>query len=99
MSATPGPWQITSRDDGASGYIVRDADDEFITYLDDSRYHDGRRDTEAEANARLMASAPDLLAALQEIHCWLADGLQLGRKQKATLAEKARIAIAKAEGR
>jgi hypothetical protein len=50
---------------------------------------DLRTEDETEANARLIAAAPDLLEALQAM-------LSVGQPEG--LAEKARAAIAKAEG-
>lgn len=60
MSAhSPGPWHLNAGrcgDDQCDGYTVRDADGEFVTHLDGSRYHDERADPEADANAaRIVA--------------------------------------------
>lgn len=67
---TEGPWQVRLTQ---SGHIARQR-------IDDSRYIDGpdglavafaadynseERDAEIDANARLIAAAPDLLAALE----------------------------------
>lgn len=54
---TPGPWVL-------DGGTIRDADKEFVSRVALTRYVDGRRDPEAEANAVLMAAAPALVAAL-----------------------------------
>jgi len=58
----------------------------------------------AEANARLIAAAPDLLAALKEIQrCWAKFGdPKSGTRAEAELGASiliARFAIAKAEGK
>jgi hypothetical protein len=50
---------------------------------------------DAHGNARLMASAPDLLDALQTL---LDYGLKMSAKHEAPIFEKARSAIAKATG-
>lgn len=94
---TPGPWSyfkgnfahlehpgIEALDDTFSvvilGYKDRTEDDGGVR---------GRTAEEAEANARLIAAAPDLLAALKEI---------LAADCKRT-QEQAAAAIVKAEGR
>ncbi len=60
------------------------------------------------ADARLIAAAPDLLAALKELGDWIAGGLQASDdampdaeclKETERLAAKARAAVDKAEGR
>ncbi len=51
---TPGPWE-------AIGLDIRNQDDTNIVSL---KYEENNTD-EVEANARLMAAAPDLLEALQ----------------------------------
>jgi len=55
---TPGPWELDEEGD-----TIR-ADGEFVTRISKSRYHDDRDDPEAQANARLIAAAPELLEAL-----------------------------------
>jgi hypothetical protein len=57
---TPGPWWYQEKSD-AYTHIVRTGENRFLCQL--------AQDTsgEAEANARLIAAAPDLLAALQEM--------------------------------
>ena len=66
---TPGPWEVGGHDDGVPGYVY--CDNEFgsavaIAYGDALAYTCLPRD-EQEANARLIAAAPDLLAALVEM--------------------------------
>jgi hypothetical protein len=62
---TPGPWTI-SRDTGSKGerYIWMDGD--YFGGHAIATVHDKVPES-AEANARLLAAAPDLLAALQAI--------------------------------
>ncbi len=66
---TPGPWMA---DDGGSGYwgIFQEDDSDGIAFLTEES---GRRlrPAQAEANARLIAAAPDLLAKCEKIVAWL----------------------------
>ena len=53
------------------------------------------------ANARLIAAAPDLLAALSLMYCaglWSADELASMPEYQRNAIESARLALAKAEG-
>lgn len=63
---TPGPWEVDYEANGQPRRIM-DAEGEHITYIDGSRYLDGRSDPEAEANAALMADAPAMLEALRDV--------------------------------
>lgn len=70
MSAhTPGPWKLSEEDTGMndSGTILDPYGHVIVTDV----Y--GRTDDEAEANARLIAAAPDLLAACKLILAGEAD--------------------------
>ena len=94
---TPGPWDVETK---GSRHFVDGADGLTVAYLDRAGV---REKTEIEANARLIASAPELLAALEKAlasiegqaellrHCGAAYGIG------ATLAQ-ARAAIARATG-
>ena len=96
-SHTPGPWIVfTSEDDWGC--------DTFVGTLTDTLFdvRPGKGPSWQDANARLIAAAPDLLAALKElsavysgIHVQISDG-------EAALVHaawaKADAAIAKAEG-
>ena len=77
MSAhTPGPWLIVQDDDFA-GLSIRsgnERDASHISYLQICADINGLRkksekyaDTEAQANARLIAAAPDMYAVLREL--------------------------------
>ena len=62
--ATPGPWEFQSPANyiEGRGVSIQAADDESVLFVD----MDGELNC-SEANARLIASAPDLLAALERI--------------------------------
>lgn len=88
---TPGPWatqETFGRSDIADHECIPDA---FTIFTDDG-HGNGLPIGYTTANARLIAAAPDLLAALKLI----AD-LELSGVNKAIL-NTARAAIAKAEG-
>ena len=86
---TPGPWAISP---------IRDADGAL--YIE-SPLTDARNErvacifgfAEADANARLIAAAPDMLAALREAYLTLEC-----RDGTARVTEQVRAAIAKATG-
>ena len=82
---TPGPWRVrlSTPEEGYYCWWIYDADDREVTTVD------GRD----EANARLIASAPDLLAALKAFPGFT-DDATIGDKWIETM----RAAIAKAEG-
>ena len=85
---TAGPWLLEPRDDGAKGFRLYGPDGDLIDYLSASRWIDEQDDPEQEANARLIAAAPDLLAACKAM-------LDLYSKDNQALAS---AAIAKAQG-
>jgi len=88
--STPGPW-IIEEEDGL--YIVQDAAREM-----DPIYVDQQND-EREANARLIAAAPDLLAAAIEARLALSELLTTKDPVVYAYALKALdAAIAKATG-
>lgn len=70
MSAqfSAGPWSLEPRDDGASGFRLYDGSGELIDYLSDTRWIDERDDPEQIANLTLIAAAPELYAALDQLH-------------------------------
>ena len=96
---TPGPWQIQfwdyfsrpSRRDTPVITTGKDAIGELYNLWDE----DGEaREAERLANARLIAAAPEMLAALEELCAdkYLADPINADRMGKA------KAAIAKAKG-
>jgi hypothetical protein len=86
---TPGPWSVETK---GSRHFIDGADELSVAYVDRA----GVRERQTyEANARLIAASPDLLAALEDIvrlattsDFWL---------PKAWL-DDAKAAIAKVEG-
>ena len=80
---TPGPWFVLIDDDGCPLEIVLAGDHDMRIAVPAS---DGPL-----ANARLIAAAPELLAALREVIA-VSD-------RKTEIYDRARAAIAKAEGR
>ena len=104
---TPGPWEVKR---SRSGYPYRI----YAPNADDHRNGAVGRDVtrwgafslpsskEAEANARLIAAAPDLLEALREIAKgegpFSTDRLTHAENCIEAMQEIARVAIAKAEG-
>ena len=97
---TPGPWQIGKN----FGSVVCDTPVPGISGSDDTEYYGGHLIAESvtEANARLIAAAPELLEALRMFVVWYGrrdkhDTLLPPKMQEAELAQAMR-AIAKAEG-
>ena len=100
---TPGPWYV--RED-REFYQYHAQPICIANYKDEDGYDDGLDvwwicrlfdswDKEAYANARLIAAAPDLLAAL----CEIMDDVDLGIQAVGNINGKnARAAIAKAKG-
>ena len=113
---TPGPWTVfNSAEDGALDHHPGiDAGSEAIILCGDADdpndWHGVRGDTieEAHANARLIAAAPDMLAALEEFarryegftndELWRRSQLLIGGSLDYEFAIVARAAIAKAKG-
>ncbi len=89
---TPGPWTVSGCKLGNSAMVTHGNDGTFSPVI--ATVHDDGTRLPAEANARLIAAAPELLAALRE-----AD-LELERADIYPADTKARIraAIAKATG-
>jgi hypothetical protein len=92
MSAhTPGPWRLT--DERGSRWVQSEIEDVVCRVFSSggkARY---------EADSRLIAAAPDLLAALRAIVQSLADQDDEGLIEHAEPMIAARAAIARAEGR
>lgn len=93
---TPGPWRVTEgrRIDSGRGYSTAIAD----VWAHGEGADDAPSTGEAEANARLLAAAPDLLEACKEAVAVA----NMSDEDKPTLDDidwaRLRAAIAKAEG-
>jgi hypothetical protein len=86
---TPGPWEIDQAI--RHGFTVYSQQAGFIVgYMDEEGRYGA---VESEANARLIAAAPDLLEALEELLVQ-----REGHYSTQTAWDKARAAIAKARG-
>ena len=85
MSHTPGPWHFVG-----GNQIRSDKHQIARVWM--------MRDGEGADNARLIAAAPDLLAALQAIVTSLAEHDDEGMIEHTAQMENARSAIAKATG-
>ncbi len=68
MKHTPRPWSIHwgTAQGGSGHHIVDDTDHGELSRIATVLFHDDA-EGETKANARLIAAAPDLLAALEEI--------------------------------
>lgn len=110
MKHTPGPWKITDKIDGQFAYTPRIHVGPAVVYYT-AGYHTAKQDSEfkaiADANARLIAAAPDLLAALERLsfaaECrdnTMGDACRLieVKAELASANQQARAAIAKATG-
>lgn len=95
---TPGPWTLLTGeyDNGMTRKVIadkrdpRDASTFYAMIAGDAPCR--------EANARLIAAAPDLLAALEEALPLLNNGCDSGCTVYSCLRERARAAIHKATG-
>jgi hypothetical protein len=102
MKHTPGPWGYSNdlnRNSGTPGYSVGVAGQQ-IAEIDHTDTAMGR---DAEANARLIAAAPEMLEALEE--CITSEGAMAFRSREyaerriKAINEIVIKAIAKADGR
>lgn len=59
---TPGPWHLVQFDDESVSIIIGPSGDDRICEM----HSNTEPESEKDANARLIASAPDLLAALKD---------------------------------
>lgn len=94
---TPGPWRASPDQDarGWHGWRI-DSDSRALMAWAAWPSEEERDSTEAESTARLIAAAPDLLAAL--LHVMPHVGTNYSGKQRYDILEPARAAIAKATG-
>jgi hypothetical protein len=95
---TPGPWTVDYTDDNLRIY----AGDLLIAEVNGSTEHIEVRSLDqetTEANAWLIATAPDLLAALERITARVETLNLFTERGQAKVVEQARAAISKATGR
>ena len=88
---TPGPWVTSATDDT----VVIDATGREVAAIDGD-YNDPDTWPQMEANARLIAAAPEMLRALKELYSIAVSEGVVGDD---TTLPMAAAAIAKAEGR
>jgi hypothetical protein len=92
---TEGPWTTDLVISSQAGRVAIEPDI-AIVYVQPSRY-DGSESKRRLANARLIAAAPDLLAALENI-IGLVDKMDAWNDTRDEIQHAARAAIAKARG-
>jgi hypothetical protein len=68
-SGTPGPWTVEEQDDSA-GLDVEGNGYKWAILANGGLHFQNPAYANSEANARLIAAAPDLLAALQQLMEW-----------------------------
>lgn len=96
---TPGPWMVNP--DNPAEILYDDRDDEDVTPLIATVEIDNTTSEQCQADARLIAAAPSLLAALYGMlaHSCVADaGADMKDDEDHAAERAARAAIAKAEG-
>ena len=89
---TPGPWRLSYGKRFEYDYLLKAGKDTPIAYWSNFKI---RTKKESKANARLIAAAPDLLQALQEVMPMLEIR---GEPEPGSIGRKARAAISKAIG-
>ena len=95
---TPGPWFVHNGEDCLERDITNHADSSALAYFVATAWGGGDPEALLEANARLIAAAPDLLEALLNVRAaFTPEAYSLNIWQRTAL-EMARAAIAKAEG-
>ena len=111
VSHTPGPWRAYKPHPHNPWWCVQAENREIAeveTGAHAAVWNDPHSPEAVEANARLMAAAPDLLESLKEMGDWIAGGLQASGEawpdakclqHTEEIAARARAAIDKAEGR
>lgn len=109
-SFTPGPWKVEQTNAGWIGSKTKvrvSAEDGYVALIRRIRAEERRTygvrgihrsHDEVQANARLIAAAPELLKALKTLHEASADAYRAGRVEALAFVEAGNI-IAKAEAR
>ena len=101
---TPGPWrvEISPMDEGGRRTLVLPADGDIggkwvaMTWPREDDDEDGCTVTEAESNAKLIASSPDMLAELERVAAVFEGLASSGDDPAMAEARKVRAVIAKA---
>lgn len=103
---TPGPWAVEDPMDGELSIVEANKlthEWKFIAtiYLREGRDPDEFPHHVSEANARLIAAAPDLLEVLRKVRNQIDDPHMgsVDHRSDVALVSAIRIAVAKAEGR
>jgi hypothetical protein len=96
MSHTPGPWVIDEFLPEHGIYKIRGKDDVLCLIHSVSETDDP--DSESTANARLIASAPELLAALRDLRAAATEAYKTGRIEAAPFVHAGNV-LAQAQGR
>jgi hypothetical protein len=89
---TPGPWVKGWYDDVLDEIVIQTYEGEYVASIDCDGAYEGRIAACIDANARLIAAAPDMLEALREARPYVPD-------HHGPVAYKVDAAIAKAEGK
>lgn len=90
---TPGPWHTDSIDQ------VRTKQGLVISRCERKERHEYMDSKEQHANAVLIATAPDLLRALQACVNYMTDPAQFHETEREKILDFADLILAKAEGR
>ena len=94
---TPGPWIATHIIGSWSGWWIEDDDPTTFCRRRIAIVDDGVGIDSPAANARLIAAAPELLAALEEAKQFIQTGIEYGPEDEDVLAV-IKKAIRKAKG-
>ena len=99
---TPGPWIYF--DTGNKGHAIAiEANGKVVKRIAKTEYEamiagESKGYAESEANARLIAAAPELLEALQDCRDYLINNTFLGAATHSDIVNAAEAALAKAKG-
>lgn len=96
---TPGPWTVATYTGNCGAYHITEAE-KMISGMHDAEGWTESQSMMDEANARLIAAAPELLEALEycERAMTLAVACSGATPEEGSALQKARAAIAKATG-
>lgn len=92
---TPGPWRVCEENESATTVIGGRWCDRIAEVF----HWDGSSREESDANALLVAAAPELLSALQIMLHEFVELPEMAHTERAQAAKLARQAIAKAQGK